>query len=192
MVVGALSVLAVLYDLCARPLYELGPFAVGSLVVGPVAPQFLAPTLLYFAFFVEALPLLVFATLLSAPLDLLSLDPAGAHAAALLPALILVGRFRGWFVVEAALLRWTVLLPALLLGGAARCVWVALFSGDPWAGSAAIAGSWSDVFLCALYTTLLSIPVHGLLDRFRQELGWSRDRSLVAWRQDSPARRWRL
>ncbi len=160
-----LVLFAVAYATLARPLYAFGI----------ASPDFVFLALVYLAFFAPTHSLLALTAAVSFVLDILSLDPAGTHAVALLPPMWLVGRLRGWFVLDSAALRWIVVLPVCLLSMELRQQYLAfLRPGTPVDRVADLA--------CALYTAALGLVVHTLLDRrFRPALGWTRNRSLSGW-----------
>ena len=87
----------------------------------------------------------------------------------ILPAILV------WFVVDSALLRWLVVFPAALVSLELRRAYF-LFHHE----HADLTALTSVV--CALYTSTLGVFVHGILDRFRQPLGWVRNRTFTSWK----------
>jgi rod shape-determining protein MreD len=161
----ALIALALAYQTLALPLYR----------AGAAGPDFVFLVIVYLACFAPAIEVLAVAFPIAIVLDLVSLDPLGAHVAAYVVPVVLVCRAQGWFVLTSPALRWSVVLAAALLAGALRSAALAALDGPegPGAGVAA---------LSALYTTALGIPIHALLDRVRHCLGWTRDRRVARWR----------
>lgn len=159
-----LLLLALAYQVLAAPLYRLGS----------AAPDFLFLALIYLAFFAPTVELLVVAVLSSVAVDLLSLDPLGSRVFGVLPALWLVSQMRSWFVVESWVFRWVLVLVAVLLASVLRNAYVSYVeTGGP---------SLRFDFFSALYTTVVGLAVHGLLDGCRQSLGWIRKRHFVGGR----------
>ncbi len=154
-----LVALALVYHALAIPLYRLG---------GAV-PDFLLIVVVYLAFFAPIGELLILAVGASVVVDVLSLDPIGSHMAALVPVILVIGRVRGWFVLRGPGLRSVFVFVAALLASLGRTTYVALVSVD--------GAQVSVEALSAVYTTLIAVLVHGLLDRYRRRLGWVRDRA---------------
>ncbi|MBI4582463.1 MAG: rod shape-determining protein MreD, partial [Planctomycetes bacterium] len=137
---------AALYQMLALPIFRLGP----------AAPDFVFLVFVYLAFFSPPGPLLILSGACSLVLDLLSLEPLGAHAAGVLPALWLVGKLRGWFIAESPPWRALLVLGAALLSFELRRLYDFLAEGG--------GASFSASLLSALYTALAGVVVHAFLD----------------------------
>lgn len=162
---ACLILTAAVYNAVAGSLYS----------IDSIRPDFVFLAFAYLAFFAPVVSLTLLALLASVLLDILSLDPAGSHAAGLLPAVWLLGRSRGWFVVDTSLLRWVLVYPCALLELVLREAYTGLQSTGPEIPL-------GDQALAAAYTTVAGLAVHALLDRFRRTLGWKEDRALARWR----------
>ncbi len=149
---------ATLYQMLALPCFRLGP----------AAPDFVFLAFIYLAFFLPPGPLLILSGACSLVLDLLSLEPLGAHAAGIVPALWLASKLRGWFIAESPPWRALLVLGAALLSFELRRLYDFLAEGK--------GASFSASLLSALYTALAGVAVHAFLDAWRPQLGWSRDR----------------
>lgn len=162
--------LAMAYQVLATPLYA----------IGPAVPDFVLLVLVYLAFFAQRGEVVALALAWSVIADLMSLDPLGTTAFGLVPVLLLVGRMRGWFVLEAPLLRPVIVLAAAFLCARLARLYAALAGGPAASGGDGIesflgAGLGADA-AAAVYTALAGVLVHGLLDLHRGRLGWRRDR----------------
>ncbi len=153
-----LLALAIAFQSLALPLYR----------AGSVAPDFPFLALVYLGFFAAPLDLFLLAVLAAVVIDLGSLDPLGTRLAGYLPALWFVSRWRRGFVAESTALRAGLTFAAAALAFTAEGALLAWKEGR-WLGLGV-------ELKAALYTALLGVAVHALLDRYRNGLGWARDR----------------
>lgn len=157
--------LATVYQILAVPLYR----------IEAAAPDFFLITVIYLAFFGSTLELLILAGGFSVLLDILSLNPLGTQAVGLFPAILIIQRTQGWFLLQSPALRWCVVLPVAVISYELRSAYIALMETGGGPGfSLNIAG--------AIYTAVLGIALHGLLDGYRNQLGWNRDRRFLGRR----------
>ncbi len=153
-----LLVLSVAFQATAAPLYR----------AGSLEPDFPFLALVYLAFFAEPAALFWAAVLTAAAIDGVSIDPFGARLLAYIPVLLFLNRFRRGFVAESALLRCGLTLLGCAAAFTIEGAFVAWREGR-WIGL-------GFEMRLALYTALLGLAVHGVIDRWRFRLGWARDR----------------
>ena len=153
-----LVVLAILFQALAGSLYR----------VGNVVPDFPFLALIYLAFFSPPRALLLLTAGTAVAIDLLSLDPLGTRLCGYVPALWLLNRMRRSFATESHGLRVALTLCAALLCFVLEGAYLAWREGR-WLGTGV-------ELEAAVYTGILGLVVHGILDHYRVGLGWARDR----------------
>ncbi len=153
-----LLLFSVVFQATAAPLYR----------AGSIEPDFPFLALVYLAFFAEPVALLWAAVLVAAAIDCVSIDPFGTRLLAFPPVLLLLNRFRRGFVAESALLRCGLTIAGCVVAFTIEGAFLAWKDGR-WLGLGFEVRS-------ALYTALLGLAVHGVMDRGRFRLGWTRDR----------------